>query len=469
MKKLLLSGCLLAGLSTFAQTTLFQDDFESGASQWTLNGGVGDNSWTVNNSYAGFSGLIPDTPNQPGTIASSPQSNYLHIVNGTICSALSVCNANFDTGSTSNQTAQTSSGVSTLGMTGTTVSFWYLCAGSTGTSYGTLEYSIDGGSSWVLAGTYVNVSTWTQETLTMPVWDNLNNLLFRFHWQNGGAGSDPAFSVDDVLITATAGASASISTDNSFAPGNWCYDDVVSGNIGFVATGTFTSGNVFTAELSDASGSFASPTTIGTLPSTSSGSLTIPVTISAGTLAGTGYRIRVNSSAPSAIGTDNGTDLVIYDLPVVSLGTYTSVCDYTPVFTLTGGLPAGGTYSGTGVGTGLFDPSFAGLGTHTITYSYVDVNGCENSATQSITIDGCLGVDELSSVQVTLFPNPANSEFSISGTDADRVELIDNQGKLIKVYTSQNENYSLENVQTGVYSVLIYSNTSRLTTKLVVN
>ena len=39
-------------------------------------------------------------------------------------------------------------------------------------------------------------------------------------------------------------------------------------SVPFTITGTFTAGNVFTAQLSDASGSFASPVAIGTLTST---------------------------------------------------------------------------------------------------------------------------------------------------------------------------------------------------------
>jgi len=69
----------------------------------------------------------------------------------------------------------------------------------------------------------------------------------------------------------------------------------------------FPTGNIFTAQLSDASGSFASPTVIGTSSTNSiSGSLGNPP-------AGTGYRIRIVSSTPGAgvNGPDNGTDLTI--------------------------------------------------------------------------------------------------------------------------------------------------------------
>ena len=59
--------------------------------------------------------------------------------------------------------------------------------------------------------------------------------------------------------------------------------------------------------------------------------------------------------------------------------------DSTP-YTLNGGNPTGGTYSGTGVSNGVFDPIVAGLGTHTITYSYTDPNGCNGSVDEDIVI-----------------------------------------------------------------------------------
>ncbi|SOE21178.1 hypothetical protein SAMN06298216_1650 [Spirosomataceae bacterium TFI 002] len=68
-------------------------------------------------------------------------------------------------------------------------------------------------------------------------------------------------------------------------------------DIPFTAVGTYNAGNVFTAKLSDGSGGFSSPTTLGTLTSTSSGiiSATIPNSISLGG----GYQIRIVSSDPS--------------------------------------------------------------------------------------------------------------------------------------------------------------------------
>jgi len=64
----------------------------------------------------------------------------------------------------------------------------------------------------------------------------------------------------------------------------------------------------------------------------------------------------------------------------------TEICSDVAAFTLYGGTPSGGTYSGTGVVGGQFDPSVAGVGTHTITYTYIDANGCEDFAEQDIVV-----------------------------------------------------------------------------------
>jgi hypothetical protein len=74
-------------------------------------------------------------------------------------------------------------------------------------------------------------------------------------------------------------------------------------SVPFTVTGAFPAGNIFTAQLSDANGSFSSPTSIGTLSGTGSGAITGTIPSVA---AGTGYRIRVVSSNPVVSGSDNG-------------------------------------------------------------------------------------------------------------------------------------------------------------------
>lgn len=100
-------------------------------------------------------------------------------------------------------------------------------------------------------------------------------------------------------------------TTSSITPTSYCQGASVS--VPFSITGTFLSGNVFTAQLSNASGSFASPVSIGTLTSTTSG--TINAAIPSGQAAGTGYRIRVVSSNPVVTGSDNGSDIQVLATP----------------------------------------------------------------------------------------------------------------------------------------------------------
>ncbi|MBI4945359.1 MAG: hypothetical protein HY840_03040, partial [Bacteroidetes bacterium] len=85
-------------------------------------------------------------------------------------------------------------------------------------------------------------------------------------------------------------------------------------NVSYSAYGTYTGGNVFTAQLSDAAGSFAAPTTIGTVTATVSG--TIVATIPGGTANGTGYLIRVISSTPAVTGTSNSNGNITISTPM---------------------------------------------------------------------------------------------------------------------------------------------------------
>ncbi len=69
----------------------------------------------------------------------------------------------------------------------------------------------------------------------------------------------------------------------------------------------------------------------------------------------------------------------------VTLAPFSNVCSGQSAFALTGGSPAGGTYSGNGVSNGVFNPAVAGVGAHIITYTYT--NGvCTYSDTSSLTV-----------------------------------------------------------------------------------
>ncbi len=92
--------------------------------------------------------------------------------------------------------------------------------------------------------------------------------------------------------------------------------------------------------------------------------------------------------------TNTSTDNIeIFSLPIVSFSNPTDLCINSGVQTgLSGGSPAGGIYSGTGVtdnGNGMtynFDPAMAGIGMHTITYTFTDGNSCTNAASENVEV-----------------------------------------------------------------------------------
>ena len=105
--------------------------------------------------------------------------------------------------------------------------------------------------------------------------------------------------------------------------------------------------------------------------------------------------------------------LSVYGLPDVTLQAFDTVCYEWQAFELTGGLPEGGYYSGTGVAYGWFDPATAGIGTHTITYAYIDANDCENSVEGIMEVTSCVGLTEQAHGFFSIYPNPTSGNISV--------------------------------------------------------
>ena len=101
----------------------------------------------------------------------------------------------------------------------------------------------------------------------------------------------------------------------------------------------------FTAELSDGSGSFATPSTLQSVVSNASGSQSVVVSIPM-VPAGTGYRIRIVSNAPAVNGADNAANLEVSSTPTVATGIANG-----PISTTTATL--NGTVSANGVSTSV--------------------------------------------------------------------------------------------------------------------
>ncbi len=88
----------------------------------------------------------------------------------------------------------------------------------------------------------------------------------------------------------------------------FCPDQVV--NVPYAFTGILNAGNELSIELSDVTGSFATPTVLGT-QSTTNNSGFITSTLPASIPEGTGYRLRVRSTSPAGLSPNNGADIQI--------------------------------------------------------------------------------------------------------------------------------------------------------------
>ncbi|MFN5982635.1 MAG: T9SS type A sorting domain-containing protein [Fluviicola sp.] len=461
MKKILLLSGIFSAFSSISQTTIYENNFNTGAATgWALNvGGSGGNTWIVNNEYTGFSPFIPDTPNQPLAITGGPQSFYLHIYNSTVCTGLGVCNAAFDTGTPSNQSAETPV-INTSAYSSVTASFYYLCAGQSGTSYGVIEYSTNGGTTWTQSGAQISgVSTWTAGSISDAALSGAANLKIRFRWVNGAAGVDPAFAIDEFIVQGTPGASVNLTT-GALAQLSYCSGVTSNITVNFNATGSPQAGNVYTAELSNASGSFASPTVIGTLNSTATGALSLSATIPGSTPVGTGYRIRVNASNPASTGTDNGSNISINLSPTVAITASPAngiICAGSSI-----NLSASGanTYVWT-PNTALNSSTTANVTANpTISLQYTvvgtETNGCTNAQSFTVTVNDCAGIEENENA-FAVYPNPVIDVLSVTSennTPIQSLEITDLTGKIIK--TSATNTIDFSELNSGSYFIRIY-------------
>ena len=136
--------------------------------------------------------------------------------------------------------------------------------------------------------------------------------------------------------------------------------------------------------------------------------------------------------------------VTINPLPVVSFsGLDAGYCQDASAATLTGS-PAGGTFSGPGISGSDFDPATAGVGVHNITYTYSDVNGCEDSETQT--------------VEVYAAPSPTiTPSGSVEICDGDALDLNAGTGYIAYDWNGLGSDQFLEVTTGGSYTVTVTS------------
>ena len=133
------------------------------------------------------------------------------------------------------------------------------------------------------------------------------------------------------------------------------------------------------------------------------------------------------------IGSDVETfDVIVYQPPTLDIqGLAPAYCLTQSAVTMTG-LPAGGTFSGPGVTGTQFDPASAGLGTHTITYDWdqVDSQGnvlCSFSTTTSVIVNNGPTADF---TVVTPLCTGTNTTITYTGTGSSSASYTWNWGGL---------------------------------------
>ena len=210
---------------------------------------------------------------------------------------------------------------------------------------------------------------------------------------------------------------------------------------------------------------------------TLNGSGAVTYTWDNGVTNGTSFVPVLGTTTYTVTGTDaNGCEaeddmtVTVNALPNVTLSTLPTFCVSHGSAVLNQGLPAGGTYSGNGISGSVFNPSTAGVGVHPVTYTYTDQNNCQNTASSTITVDQCLGVEELTANQWTVYPNPTTGLTQIEFSGSFNYFVTDGQGRtVLNGMAADMTKLDLSAFSDGVYQLTIQAESTSHTVRIVKN
>ncbi len=323
---------------------------------------------------------------------------------------------------------------------------------TTGFSSQIWEYSTNG-TTWIPLQTVTTIPA-SFGLITLPTVSGLNGASTAYLRLSGTGATAAAGNnrLDNIQLNATAGVTFNT---NTISGSPFCVsdDNGIPLSVGYSYGGTPNSGNVFTAQLSSSTGSFASPVNIGTLSSVS-GSGTIPAIIPAGTASGTGYRIRVVSSNPIATSNNNGANLTI-DKVVAVASNNGPVCAGLSLQLFSNG---GSTYSWTGpngFSNSNQNPTIAttvAADSGVYIATAISTLGCTDTASTLAIVQtcGCIPPTITSSVQVP----------SCNGGSNGSIDITVSGG--VSPYTFQWSTTAVtedvSGLSAGVYSVIVTDN-----------
>lgn len=159
---------------------------------------------------------------------------------------------------------------------------------------------------------------------------------------------------------------------------------------------------------------------------------------------------------------------------------YDTTCSNASAFALSGGSPAGGSYSGPGVSGGNFDAVAAGVGLHTLTYTFTDTAGCTGTANSQVLVEVCNGITSaVSSAGMNVYPNPTEGDFTIefaNNTDVREANLtiVNSLGQAVQTQqlncTPGTNRWVIDagNLSTGIYFISFTAGEQSFSRKLEV-
>lgn len=190
--------------------------------------------------------------------------------------------------------------------------------------------------------------------------------------------------VDSVVVRIDRNFEINYLSDTTF-----CTGTTVNIPFSIYRTGYFNSSNVFTLQLSNASGSFASPLTLGTYSGANSG--IIPANIPSNITLGGGYKIRIISSSPTD--TSSVKNVRISQIPSVVASSNSPVCENDSI-NLSATSSVSGTIAYNWIGPGSFTSNnrtvtrtaatMAMAGKYAVT---ADLDGCKAHDTVDVTVN----------------------------------------------------------------------------------
>lgn len=160
-------------------------------------------------------------------------------------------------------------------------------------------------------------------------------------------------------------------------------------------------------------------------------------------------------------------NVTVFEMPEVSLWLPSEAIENSSPFVLSGGRPSGGYYWGDGVVNGnTFDPSRAGIGWHTVYYSYTTGNGCQDVAEAQIYVrTSGIGVDENEdTLEISVRPNPTSGVVFFSSPCT--VEIYSTIG-FVKRVNAMVESVDISELAAGVYILRLFDGEKTIVQRVV--